>query len=98
MAWVILYDAENEIVGILYRGYCQDIKVESGDENYRINGFSRTSPGDETEVANYFTGSLSDEDLLRIDHISVMIEKQHTYLCAYDNYDLYKKYIEDHPE
>jgi hypothetical protein len=100
-AWVVLYDSSNKIVGIVFRAYLNDDVTEAKGDVYHISGFyqpkDNNSPGP-TGSLNFFMGDLTEEELSRVDHIGMMVERQHRYLCSYNYYDIYRRYIQDHPE
>jgi hypothetical protein len=98
MTRVVAYDKSGKILGFLYRGYTEEIKIDNGGDDYHITGYFGTTSDTDPGRTDLFRGDLLDEDLDRIDHIQVMVEKQHTYLCYSYRYDLYRKYIANHPE
>jgi hypothetical protein len=98
ITWVVVYDEKGEMLGFLSRYNIEDITMDSGGDTYRINGYYRTAGDTGERGENYFRGDLLDVDFARIDHIRVMVEKQHDFLCFSNRYDDYRKYMTEHPE
>jgi hypothetical protein len=97
MIWVVMYDKDSKMLGILSHPNSEDIIIDNGGDTYHIAGFTRTK-ADSDLSGNYFKGNMLDEDFTRIDHIQVMVEMQHTYLCYYNWYDEYREWVKEHPE
>jgi hypothetical protein len=100
MTWVVAYDENEKMLGILYKPNVWELKIDNGGDMYRIIGFYEPHPEPHTTAPGFFRGELlDDEDYYRIDHIRVMVEMEHTYLCgAYASYDSYREWIAEHPE
>jgi hypothetical protein len=97
MVWVVVYDKENKMLGILSHPYSEELTIDNGGDTYHIAGYTHTK-ADTNYSGNYFQGNLLDEDFTRIDHLRVMVEMQHTFLCYYNWYDRYREWIKEHPE
>jgi hypothetical protein len=97
LTWIVLYAENGEVLGDLYKGRSEILKVDNGGNSYHIAGYYDlypTSPIGE----DYFLGDISDELFSRIDHIRVMVEMQHDFLCNEDWYDKYREWMAEHPE
>jgi hypothetical protein len=97
MIWVVVYDKENKMLGILSHPNSEELTIDNGGDTYHIAGFTHTK-ADTNYSGYYFQGNLLDEDFTRIDHIRLMVELQHKFLCRYNWNDRYREWIKEHPE
>jgi hypothetical protein len=97
MIWVVVYDKDGRMLGILSHPDSENIVVDNGGDTYHIAGFTPTKANTDLS-GNYFQGNMLDEDFKRIDHLQVMVEMQHVYLCSYNWYDRYREWVKEHPE
>jgi hypothetical protein len=97
MIWVVVYDNDSRMLGILSHPNSENIVIDNGGDTYHISGFTRTK-ADTNISGNYFQGNMLDQDFARIDHLQVMVEMQHVYLCSYNWYDRYREWVIEHPE
>lgn len=98
MTWVVVYDENGEMLDILQKSFSEELKIDNGGDTYRITGYYGTASDTGSAGSDYFIGELTDEDLERTDHIRVMVERQHVYLCYSNKYDIYREYMANHPE
>jgi hypothetical protein len=97
LTWVVLFDKNGEVLGDLYKGNSEILRTDNGGDSYHIAGYYDPHP---TGLIgeDYFSGDLPDEYFYRIDHIHVMVEMQHNFLCKEDWYDKYREWMTEHPE
>jgi hypothetical protein len=97
LTWIVLYDENGEVLGDLYKGYSELLRTDNGGDSYHIAGYYDLYPVSPIGE-DYFRGDVPDEYFKRIDHIRVMLEMQHLYLCNYNRYDDYREWMMEHPE
>jgi hypothetical protein len=98
MTRVVVYDENGKMLGILSKSNIAELFIDNGGDTYHISGYHAPKPDQGADGKNYFRGDLLDEDYDRIDHIRVVVEKQHLFLCYYNGYNGYRDYIAEHPE
>jgi hypothetical protein len=97
LTWVIVYDENGKMLGILSKSNSEELFIDNGGDTYHISGYHAPELDPGTFVKDYFQGDLLDEDYDRIDHIRVMVEKEHKSLCHDNWYDDYRNYMATHP-
>jgi hypothetical protein len=97
LTWVVIYDEHGEVLGDLYKGNSELIRTDNGGDSYHIAGYYDPHPVSPIGE-DFFRGDIPDEKFSQIDHIRVMLEMQHSYLCYYDRYDDYREWMAEHPE
>jgi hypothetical protein len=97
--WVVAYDAQGSMLGIISKMRSQKSAMDTGGVTYKIWGYYAPKP-DQWDVRDeyFLLSNIQVEDINRIDHIKVMVEMRHKFLCNYNSYDSYREWMAEHPD